>query len=156
MDYLQGVVEDYLSAGQGMFINPECLIQLDADGPKKERHWYCDIVAVDLKENAVFLCEVTYARQPTALFKRLRQWNENWSKVREALRRDYGIPAAWKIQPQLFVLEVRMADVSSKVRADIAASGSPCPMPEPAIVSLDQVARWRLESLESRPTGPDD
>jgi hypothetical protein len=42
MDYFQGVVTEYLRADRTIFVNTECLIQLDGgDPPGKGRHWYC-------------------------------------------------------------------------------------------------------------------
>jgi hypothetical protein len=149
MDYMQGVVEDFLTAGEGLFIIPECLVKLDDGEPLKDRHWYCDVAAVDFKRKRVLLCEVTYAKQPKALLKRLRGWSDNWAEVRQALQRDYGIPAGWEVRPRCFVREECGPEILSSARADIAAGGSE--MLEPGIMSLRQVARWRLESLESLP-----
>jgi hypothetical protein len=149
MDYIQGVVEDFLTAGEDLFIIPECLVKLDDGEPLKDRHWYCDVAAVDFKRKRVLLCEVTYAKRPTALLKRLRGWSDNWAGVRKGLQRDYGIPIGWEVQPRLFVREECGPDILSRTRVDNATGGSA--MPEPGIVSLRQVARWRLESLESLP-----
>ena len=149
MDYMQGIVEDYLTAGEGLFIIPECLIKLDEAAPLKDRHWYCDVAAVDLKRKRLLLCEVTYAKQPTALHKRLRAWSDNWTGVREALRRDYGIPDTWEIRPRAFVREECGADILARLSARDESGQSPMPAPE--IVSLRQVARWPFESLESLP-----
>ena len=150
MDYMQGVVEDFLTAGQNLFIIPECLIKLDDGDPVTGRHWYCDVAAVDLTREKVLLCEVTYAKRPGALHKRLRAWADNWAGVRGALKRDYGIPLEWQVLPQVFVREECGAEILSRAQADIAAGGSA--MPEPEIRSLREAARWRLDSLESLPT----
>jgi hypothetical protein len=149
MDYMQGVVEDYLTSGQGLFIIPECLIKLDDGEPITGRHWYCDVAAVDLRQERALLCEVTYAKRPLALHKRLRGWADNWAGVRAALERDYGIPADWAVLPQVFVLEESGPDVLSRAQEAIAASTSE--MPEPLVMSLRHVARWRLDSLDSLP-----
>jgi len=59
MDYYQGVVIEYLRANRARFVNTECLIQLEAgDNPDRGTHWYCDAVTIDLRESAVFLCEI--------------------------------------------------------------------------------------------------
>lgn len=148
MDYMQGVVEDYLTSGQGLFIIPECLIKLDDGAPVTGRHWYCDVAAVDLRERRVLLCEVTYAKRPLALHKRLGAWAANWNGVRRALKRDYGIPLEWEVLPQAFVREECGDEILSRAHADIAAGSA---MPEPLIRSLREAARWRLDSLESLP-----
>jgi hypothetical protein len=85
-----------------------------------------------------------------ALHKRLRAWADDWGGVRDALKRDYGIPLEWQVIPQVFVREECGDEILSRAQADIAAAGSA--MPEPAIRSLREAARWRLDSLESLPT----
>ena len=83
MDYYQGVVTEYLRADRAIFLNTECCIQLnpganpDTTGP----HWFCDAVAADFRAEAVFLCEVSYARGLGALLRRFSEWNREWSKV---------------------------------------------------------------------------
>ena len=48
MDYFQGVVTDYLRANRSVFVNTECLIQLDEGNKQlKCRHWFCDAMAVN-------------------------------------------------------------------------------------------------------------
>ena len=83
MDYYQGVVTEYLRADRAIFLNTECCIQLnpganpDTTGP----HWFCDAVAADFRAEAVFLCEVSYARGLGALLRRFSEWNREWSKL---------------------------------------------------------------------------
>ena len=69
-DFFQGVVAEYLRADRGVFVNPEILLQLEPGAsPKKGRFWYCDLMAVSLREKMVYLCEVTYATSASALNK---------------------------------------------------------------------------------------
>lgn len=153
MPHMQEVVEDYLTSEQSnCFIIPECLIKLDDGRALPGRHWYCDVAAVDLRTRVVFLCEVTTARRPEALHKRLRAWAENWDGVRAALLRDYGIPPKWDVVPQVYVREECATTILTEARAAVAASGSE--MPEPVIMSLRGVAQWRLDSLDSLPEEP--
>ena len=104
MDYFEGVVIDYLRADRSLFINTQCCVQLnegfnpDTSGP----HWYCDAVAVNIKNKAAFLCEITYASSPVSLFKRLDAWTSNWPQLRAALARDSGIPQEWAVTPWVF------------------------------------------------------
>jgi hypothetical protein len=107
------------------------------------------VAAVDLKGEKILLCEVTYAKRPLALHKRLRAWAVNWAEVRGGLKRDYRIPLEWEALPQVFVREECGAEILSRARADITAAGSA--IPEPQIRSLREAARWRLDSLESLP-----
>jgi hypothetical protein len=65
MDYFESIVVNYLRADRATFVNTECCIQPnradnpDASGP----HWYCDAVAMELRTETVFLCEISYAKQ---------------------------------------------------------------------------------------------
>src|SRR5271157_6537115 len=82
MDYFQGVVTEYLRAKRSVFVNTECLISLDeGDNPKKSRHWYCDVVAVDFKESTVYLCEISYSATVQSLLTRLQAWRKCWSEL---------------------------------------------------------------------------
>lgn len=69
MDHFEGVVLDYLRADRALFVNSQCCIQLneganpDTSGP----HWYCDAVAVSFKEQAAYLCEISYAARAPSL-----------------------------------------------------------------------------------------
>jgi hypothetical protein len=80
MDYFQGVVTEYLRADRAMFVNTECCIQLtpSANPDRTGPHWFCDAVAVNLRDAEVFLCEVTYSKTLGALNKRLISWASNW------------------------------------------------------------------------------
>ena len=61
MDYFQGVVTEYLRADRAMFVNTEYLIQLEpGNAPAKNKHWYCDAVAVNMRDN-----EVSYVKSHT-------------------------------------------------------------------------------------------
>jgi hypothetical protein len=121
--------------GQRRLIIPECLIKLDDGDPVTERHWYCDVAAVDLTQEKVLLSEVTYAKRPGALHKRLREWADNWAGVRGALKRDYGIPLEWQVLPQVFVSEECGPEILTRAQADVAVDGvltAVAPRPAPA------------------------
>lgn len=70
MDYFQGVVTEYLRADRAVFVNSQCLLQLDSGGRLEAgRHWYCDLVALNLREETVYLCEITYDVKVNALVR---------------------------------------------------------------------------------------
>ncbi|WP_237384567.1 hypothetical protein [Xanthomonas campestris] len=87
MDHFEGVALDYLRADRALFVNSQCCIQLneganpDTSGP----HWYCDAVAVSFKEQAAYLCEISYAARAPPLIARLKGWNEHWAGIRGPL-----------------------------------------------------------------------
>jgi len=105
MDYYESIVLDYLRADRAVFVNRECCIQLkkqhnpDTSGP----HWYCDAVAADFRSKTVFLCEISYGSQLTALTKRLKAWQDHWELIVGAIRRDSHLPEDWPIAVWLFV-----------------------------------------------------
>ncbi len=150
MDYFQGVVTEYLVADRAAFVNTELLIQLDLDAPKKGRHWYCDAAAVSIREETLFLCEVTYAKSMSALSKRLLAWDANWEELREALARDCGIPGSWTVQPWAFVPEEYSESLKSRIEplASIERGGDD--MPYPRITFLESVVPWNYVTWDRK------
>jgi len=144
MDYYQGVVVEYLRAKRSRFVNTECLIQLTpGNTPERGTHWFCDAVAVDLSEPAVFLCEISYARGLASLLKRLAAWRANWAALRGALTRDCAVPEKWIVQPWLFVPDGEIKPLEKRLGAYAA---SPDGMPAPRITPLQDVAPWNYRS----------
>jgi len=156
MDYFQGVVTEYLVAERVAFVNSELLIQLDADEPKKGRHWYCDAAAINIREQSLYLCEVTYSKTMSGLGKRLLAWNANWLDVRRALARDSGIPEHWTIRPWVFiprdyseVLKSRIEELNTAERAEDA-------MPYPRITHLEDVVPWNYITWDRKVSALED
>ncbi|SRR6266478_575163 len=149
-DYFQGVVAEYLRADRGMFVNPEILLQLDTGAsPKKGRSWYCDLMAVSLREKAVFLCEVTYSSSASGLIARLGAWREHWAGLRLALQRDCGVDPAWTVSPWVFLPEDRKAVYHRKL-ARLGPLGFPG-MPEPKVTFLEHVVPWKYRTWDRQP-----
>jgi hypothetical protein len=143
MDYFEGVVADYLSADRAMFVNPQCRIQLaPGDTPRKGEHWYCDILAINLREKRVYLCEVTLSRSVATLYKRLREWDAHWPEIRAGLVRDCGVDPEWQVQPWVFVPESQMELVERRVRRLPERDGAADQMPMPVVTSLESVTPW--------------
>jgi len=139
MDYYQGVVGEYLDADRSVFLNSECLIQLEpGDRPPKGTSWYCDLLAVNLRESQAYLCEVTYSTSLTALVDRLHAWDSHWSAIRIALERDCSIPREWPVTPWIFLPEERRELLDSKLRVSA--------LPKPRITYLESVAPWKYRS----------
>jgi hypothetical protein len=146
VDYFQGVVSDYLRANRGTYVNSECCIQLnpgenpDDTGP----HWFCDALAIHLPSRTAYLCEVSFAKELSALRGRLKDWRLNWAQLRVALERDCGIPLVWRVRPWAFV----PAELHSKLAAyskisKVAASDS---MPPIKVTALEDVLPWKYKS----------
>ena len=144
MDYYQGVVTEYLRADRSIFVNTECCIQLnkaenpDTSGP----HWYCDAVAVDFRNEMVFLCEVSFAKGLGALLKRLAAWNTHWTGVRAAIVRDCSVPDQWEVRPWLFIPESYVPKAVTGI-ARLGDHDDPERlMPDPKITTLELVTPW--------------
>ena len=150
MDYYQGIVADYLAGDPAVFVKPECCIRLRSDGPlKKGEHWYCDIVAVDLREHCVYLCEVTYSQTLATLVRRLRDWAEHWEELGVALIRDNHVEERWEVVPWVFVPRDQLELARSKLDA-LLASGHET-MPEPRLTALEAVVPWLHRSPHGLP-----
>lgn len=148
MDYFQGVVTEYLRANRATFVNTECCIQLN-DSPNPDNsgpHWYCDAVAVNLKEEKAYLCEITYSKSLGALAKRLAGWSMHWALLRVALRRDCGIPENWVVRPWLFVPK-ELGDALSKQLAKLPHTVDvSTQMPDAKVTWLEDVVPWKYRS----------
>ena len=144
MDYFQGTVENYLRADRKLFLNSEYLLQLDPDKnlPLKDRHWYVDVLAIDFRDEKIWLCEITYSKTLSALLKRLRAWQENWDELKYALQRDTLHPEGFTAQPWIFVpTEMRERFIEKFVPSNSAKG-----MPNPRITNLDRVLPWNYKT----------
>jgi hypothetical protein len=146
VDYFQGVVSDFLRANRGTYVNTECCIQInhganpDVSGP----HWYCDALAVQIPTECAYLCEISFAKGLAAMRNRFGEWREQWTLVREALRRDCGIPSHWRVRPWAFV----PTDLRHHLK-DFTTAPDSLPsnvMPPVMITHLEDVLPWKYKS----------
>jgi len=151
MDYFQGVVTEYLRADRSMFVNTECLLQLDIGAaPDKGRHWYCDAVAVNLREKTVYLCEVTYSSTLHALITRLKAWDSHWPQLCEAIQRDCATDKTWKVQPWIFIPKDRQDTLTKKMSEFMAIEMSLSRMPIPKVKYLEDVVPWKYRTWDRK------
>ena len=143
MDYFQGIVTDYLRADRSVFVNTECLIQLEpGDAPPKNEHWYCDIVAVCFRDRRVYLCEVTFSKSLQGLAKRLHAWSAQWPAVVAAVHNDCMTPPAFEVLPWVFIPE-RSSRTWGRLRSTIASAAPTEPvMPSPRLTYLEHTVPW--------------
>ena len=147
MDYYQGIVADYLSADPAMFVKPQCCIRLSPKGrPRKGEHWYCDILAVNLRTQTAYLCEVTYSQTLATLVKRLGDWAAHWPAVRAALVRDNHVPSGWRVRPWLFVPGAQAGAASGKIAKLSSPYDDSESMPEAKVTKLEDVPPWLYPS----------
>ena len=143
MDYFQGVVTEYLRAKRSVFVNTECLLQLeDGPTPQKGRHWYCDIVAVNFSERAVYLCEVTYSATMQSLIGRLTAWQSHWPLLVAAIHRDCDIPSDWTVAPWVFIPEKYKGKFLEKFLGTSQLDKPLGAMPMPRITHLESTLPW--------------
>ena len=152
MDYFQGVVTEYLRAKRSRFVNTEYMINLDPDGTyKKDRHWYCDAVAVDFEDSTVHLCEVTYSKTLQSLLSRLQAWCNHWPEVVSAIRRDSALKGDWRVVPRLFVPDSYKSQLAKRALGLRSPDQNSDPMPQPIVTSLEDVLPWKYRSWNGRP-----
>lgn len=157
MDYFQGIVADYLQADRSVFVNDEVLIQLEpGNSPLKDRHWYCDILAVNLKESKAYLCEVSYAKSMQALTKRLKAWCLHWDSIRACLQRDSNIPLTWDVIPWVFIPEGARSQYDKKVGASQDPNILEGTMPAPRITYLESVVPWKYQTWDRKEVSVED
>lgn len=149
MDYYQGVVTEYLRADRAMFVNTECCIQLNpGDNPDRTGpHWYCDAVAINLRDRKIFLCEISFATALSALTKRLEAWHSHWPALKVAMARDLHVDPCWPVLPWAFIPQdcfpVLKRNLAKALIAEEAAGDG---MPYPKITALEDVAPWKYRS----------
>jgi hypothetical protein len=146
MGYFQDVVSEYLRANRATFINTECCIQLNAGSPDSGHHWYCDAVAINLQQQTVHLCEITYAKKPSALTTRLRAWSSHWDGILTALERDCGIQPAWSVKPWVFILR----EVIKPFEHSLDGIMTGTKMPRPDVTALEDVVPWKYPSWDRK------
>lgn len=144
MDYYESVVINYLRADRAVFVNTECCIQLNPGNPDTSGpHWYCDAVAVDFKQECIFLCEISYSAQLSDLVKRLKAWHEKWTELCNALKDGCALPKSWQVRPWLFVQEDSLQRLLKQLNQ--LQSEQP-PKFKPLITPLEMVQPWRYNS----------
>jgi hypothetical protein len=118
MSYYEEIVAEYLCSERTRFVSPSFNLDLGGAGPfGKGRNWWIDILAVDFEDQAVYLCEATFAQQPNYMFRRLKAWAALWSEIRENLFLVTHAPISWNVIPWVFA----PANLESKIRQGIEA-----------------------------------
>ncbi len=103
-------------------------------------------VAVNFRDWAVFLCEITHSSTQDALVKRLKAWHSHWEELRFALIRDLHVPGDWRVRPWAFIPDACQA-VLERILAPLAhEEAGNDRMPLPRVTSLESVAPWRYRS----------
>jgi hypothetical protein len=134
MDYFQGVVLEYLRANRTYFVNPEFWVRGNLQSPHDKPHWFVDILTVNMRKKEVYLCEVTYAKQPRALIRRLNSWREHWETIDQTVREDTYIEKDWPLIPWVFATDDAMKIIEPILKALF---------PNGKMTSLSEVLPWK-------------
>ena len=150
MNYFQDVMVEFLRAERTVFVNTECLIQLDlGDKPPKGRHWYCDAVAINFEKKTAYLCEITYSSTLQSLLTRLAAWETNWQLLCDSVKRDCSVPLDWKIQPWVFVPQKCKSLLEKKLPMIKSADGQKY-MPTPKIEVIEEIMPWLYRTWDKK------
>lgn len=155
MDYYQGIVTEYLRADRAMFVNTECCIQLNpgANPDRTGPHWYCDAVAINLRDRQVFLCEISFSSSLYDLGKRLIAWHSNWHALRLALARDLFVDSSWPVTPWAFVPQELAPTLGRRLAPTYACEPMLAEqMPYPKVTALEEVVPWKYRSWNRTPS----
>lgn len=151
MDYFQGVVTEFLRADRSVFVNTEYLIQLDeGDKQFKDRHWYCDAIAVNFKEKAIYLCEISYSASLQSLMSRLQAWETNWQELNKSVIRDSRVPNNWAVRPWVFIPEKCRVVFDRKMALMKPKPDVERQMPRPRITYLESALPWEYPSWDRK------
>ncbi len=143
MEYYQGIVADYVSADRATFVANEYLLELERG---KQPYWWIDTLAVSLKEETAYLCEVTFSKQLSKIAGKVRAFYENMEGISAALHREASIPSTWKITPWLFVPRLNGPQLVERLQPALIAK----------ITYLEDVAPWIYPNgwRDGEPTKP--
>jgi hypothetical protein len=147
MDYFQGVVMEYLRADRACFVNPEFWIRGNLEHPHEKPHWFVDVLAISMRDKAAYLCEVTYAKQPRAMLRRLHSWKENWELINKTLREDACIDNGWPLIPWVFAPSLTMAIVEPVLK-ELFSNGR--------AMTLEKVLPWLYCTYDRKPEAQDE
>ena len=137
MDLYQDLVGRYLERDPAVFLHHSIAIQLE--GAAKGNRWVIDLLAVHLKEQRAYLCELELSRDLGRLIRRLRHWDEHWGEIHAVISAATGIPSAWPLELQLF-LPAHHQDSGQLNRL----CGQQ--IPTPRITWLETVVPWSVAS----------
>lgn len=152
MDYFQGVITEFLRATRSVFVNTEYLLQLDpGDVYIKDRHWYCDAVAINHATQTVQLCEVSFSKTLHSLVNRMKAWSQHWPQVVASIHRDSCLQGQWHVEPRVFIPQGHIILFESKMpRIDEVATPGSNRMPHPVITPMEDVLPWKYRSWNGK------
>lgn len=145
MEHYKAVVRDFLQADPAVFVNARCHLQRDPIAAPEEvgQHRSCDAVAIDLRHEAVYLCDSAFEHNLYPLIEELSAWTENWDSIKTSLRPDYIVPANWRVYVWLFVPKDSIQMLDEKLEQLRRTIG---PKFKVKITALEDVQPWRAST----------
>jgi hypothetical protein len=134
VEYFQSVVAEYMQRDCATFINTEFfLVHKNKPNEKGPPEWLVDILAINMREQCAYLCEISYAAKLSSLLKRLQEWHKSWDLVKKTVHARAHLPANWKIRVLLFVPPKEIEKLKLRL---------PSFEPPAEIVSLEKTIPW--------------
>jgi hypothetical protein len=105
-DFGQNAVVNYLRANRSIYTNTEYCLSLDHGKMLSKRYWHSDVLVVAFHVKTIFLTEISFAKPPSLLMKRLQKWHNHWGEIPtliiEDAKMDLPFPP-WQVRPWIFV-----------------------------------------------------
>jgi hypothetical protein len=133
--YFEPVVGQYLRADRSLFINWQFQLQLKPGEPAKGEYWYVDFLAMSLRHEIAYLCEVNITKNPLSLVNKLVTLRPHWGDIKLSLQRDAYLPPHWTWRPWLFV----RAEVEEQLKFRLNQLQLPT---QPHITTLEATLPW--------------
>jgi hypothetical protein len=129
MSYYEEIVAEFLCSSRQRFVSPGYNLDLGGVGPHgKGRNWWIDVLAVDFQDETIYLCEATFARQPTYMLRRLSAWAAVWTELCNALYHTTSAPKTWRVIPWISLQQSCRAGsrtASRRLKICLLSTGGP-------------------------------
>jgi hypothetical protein len=100
-----------------------------------------------MRDRAVYLCEVTYAKQPRALASRLHSWKQHWDLINQTLKEDTCLGQEWPLIPWVFAPPRTLKVIEPELRELF---------PEARTTNLESVLPWLYCTCDRKPEARDE
>lgn len=119
ISHYQEVVIQYITSDPAMLISEEYYITFEYAAGRYKTFWV-DALAVDIRQYILYLVEISYAKKPRALTRKMNEYAAYEDNIRAALAGGRGISEAWQLRPWAFILESASPYVLTRLERDAA------------------------------------
>ena len=148
MDYFQSIVAEWLVSDGRTLLAEEYYLRTSHVRELKHRdqtYLWPDIIAVRLHDRKVFLCEVTWSRNWSAIKRKLEKYAEHMPEIRDALEHWLGIPHDFGMSIWYFVPENHICKIGERKPRGLQLD----------FTSLEDVQPWKYTHGQRFTDGPD-